>query len=68
MELEIGHTLETIGARGGAREPDHHHLEQHLPQDSRDITGKLARDKMTEVEMTDSSTVNDGRAETIVAV
>ena len=38
LEQEIGHSLETIGAR----EPDHHHLEQHLPhlpQDS-DMTEK----------------------------
>ena len=66
LEQEIGHTLETIGAVGGAREPDHQHL-QHLPQD-RDITEKIARDKVTEMEVTESlSSVNDGRAETIVA-
>ena len=67
LEQEIGHTLETIGAVGGAREPDHQHLQQHLPQD-RDITEKIARDKVTEMEVTESlSTVNDGRAETIIA-
>jgi ammonium transporter, Amt family len=56
LEQEIGHTLETIGAVGGAREPDHLHLQGHSPQD-RDLTEKTARDKVTEVEVTDSSSV-----------
>lgn len=59
LEQEIGHTLETIGAVGGAREPDHTHLEHHLPQD-KDITEKLAREKVMDMEVTDTiSTVND---------
>lgn len=51
LEQEIGHTLETIGAVGGNREPDHQHLEQHQPQD-RDITEK--RPRVTEMEVTES--------------
>jgi len=51
LEQEIGHTLETIGAVGGSREPDHHHLEEHLPQ-QRDITEK--RPRVTEMEVTES--------------
>ena len=63
LDQEIGHTLETIGAVGGAREPDHQHLEQHHPQD-RDQTEK--RTRVTEMEVTESlSTVNDGRGEKI---
>ena len=63
LDQEIGHTLETIGAVGGAREPDHQHLEQHGPQD-RDQTEKTTR--VTEMEVTESiSTVNDGRVEKI---
>ena len=66
-EREIGHTLEMIGAVGGAREPDHHHLEQHHPQD-RDISEKIARDKVTEIEVTESVsvTVNDEPTDIIV--
>ena len=61
LEQEIGHTLETIGAVGGAREPDHHHLEHHQPQD-KDITEK--RPKVTEMVATESvSTVDNGRVE-----
>jgi Amt family ammonium transporter len=54
LEQEIGHTLETIGAVGGAREPDHDHLQQHHPQ-ARDLTEKKSRSKVTEVEVTDST-------------
>jgi len=63
LEQEIGHTLETIGAVGGAREPDHDHL-QHLPQ-ARDITEKMSRSKVTEVEVMDSTSVigGDGKIE-----
>jgi ammonium transporter, Amt family len=67
LEQEIGHTLETIGAVGGAREPDHKHLEQHHPQD-RDLTEKRPKRVVTTTEMvvTESvSTDNDGRAEKI---
>lgn len=53
LEQEIGHTLETIGAVGGAREPDHLHLDRHSPQE-KDLTEKIARDKVTELEVTDS--------------
>ena len=49
LEQEIGHTLETIGAVGGNREPDHQHLEQHQPQE-KDLTEKLH--KVTEIEVT----------------
>ena len=68
LEREIGHTLETIGAVGGPWEPDHHHLEQRHPHDS-DISEKIARDKVSEIEVTEavSTTVNDVPAETIVA-
>ena len=52
LEQEIGHTLETIGAVGGNREPDHNHLEQHQPQD-KDITEKR-QPKVTEMEVTES--------------
>lgn len=63
LEQEIGHTLETIGAVGGAREPDHHHLEHHYPQ-ARDQTEKLEaekleRDNVTEVEVMDGSNNSD---------
>lgn len=58
LEQEIGHTLETVGAVGGGREPDHHHIEQHHPQD-RDLTEKGTR--VTEMVVTETiSTVNDG--------
>ena len=61
LEQEIGHSLETIGAVGGAREPDHHNLGPHDPQE-KDITEKIARDKVTEMEVTDTiSTDNDRR-------
>ena len=55
LEQEIGHTLETIGAVGGAREPDHQHLERHLPQD-KDITEK--RPKVTEMEVTRTESIS----------
>jgi Amt family ammonium transporter len=67
LEQEIGHTLETIGAVGGAREPDHQHLEQHHPQD-KDLTEKIPTRGVTTTEMmvTESvSTDNDGRVEKI---
>lgn len=68
LEQEIGHTLETIGAVGGAREPDHQHLEQHHPQD-RDLTEKRpTKAKVTtttEMVVTESLSTDDGRVEKI---
>lgn len=54
LDQEIGHTLETIGAVGGNREPDHTHLEEHKPQE-RDLTEK--RPKVTEMEVTETNSM-----------
>jgi len=58
LEQEIGHKLETIGAVGGAREPDHQHLGPHLPQDE-DITEKVPRVTEMEVNRTESISTDD---------
>ena len=56
LEQEIGHGLETIGAVGGAREPDHHHhpsLEHHYLTEKR-----RSGERVIEVEVTDSASVS----------
>jgi len=53
LEQEIEHGLETIGAVGGAREPDHHHhpsLEDHYLAEK-----ERSRERVIEVEVTDSA-------------
>ena len=56
LEQEIGHSVDTVGAVGGAREPDHQ-LQHHQEE-----IEKSARDKVTEIEVTDSS-IDDARSE-----
>jgi len=59
LEQEIGHSLETVGAVGGGREPEH--TDHQQPEHQQDLDEKRVRDK--EVEVTDSSA--DERSEKV---
>ena len=60
LEQEIGHSLETIGAVGGNREPEHHtHLQE---QHDREVAEKRAREKVTELEATQTIEMTETNA------